>query len=649
MINTNYTNKINVLNYGEVELLDIMGNDNSPAESARVSYSSNKDKQTSNNEQLTRYLLRHLHMTPFEMIETKWRLKMPIFVARQHIRHRASCLSGDTILDFQLGGNSEYIAKSSRNTRYKLTIKEVYDRWTFGLFGNYREDLDLSHIDPDKYYTANSIGPWFIGRKSIAKSLGLNKKMKATNHKVVDHYKGSDILQFYEQQKLEGENHHKVILKQMFLRSLNEETGEIYHTHISDIWKSGQKQVIEVNIEHNNQQLSKKIKASEDHLFFTEYGWKKLKDIAVGDRVWTATASHQTPVDYVVPEVGEDEVWKPCYGYEDVYLISSYGRVQRIGEAKNATVGLIKSPTFSEGKWVPKGKGRYVIGLSVNGKTKVYSIHRLVLLSFLGKSIDSTKTLCCHKNGNPLDNRIDNLYWGSDQDNSDDSGRHGTRTNLKSKLLAITSKTVVGVEETYDIEVTGPFHNFSANSFIVHNSTNETSYRYSVVKDEFYIPNTIRLQSETNNQGSSFKVSANESMIKNKLLKQISSDYELYNELIHENVSRELARTILPVATYTEMIWKIDLRNMFNYLVLRMHSHAQEEIRVYADAMYTILKQYLPMCLTAFDDYILNARTFSKQELDVLVSAVDKTKFNNIIDESRLSIRERNEFIEKLK
>ena len=82
--------RINVLDHGFVELIDIMGDDREPARAARISYSDGIERTLEQDMKLTAYLLEHGHMSPFEMVELKFRIKAPIFVARQLVRHRTA-------------------------------------------------------------------------------------------------------------------------------------------------------------------------------------------------------------------------------------------------------------------------------------------------------------------------------------------------------------------------------------------------------------------------------------------------------------------------------------------------------------------------------------------------------------------------------
>jgi len=82
-------NKINCLDKGFVRLVDSMGNDSSIVQAARVSYGEGTKTKREDRE-LIRYLMRHRHTSPFEMVEFKFHVKLPIFVARQWIRHRTA-------------------------------------------------------------------------------------------------------------------------------------------------------------------------------------------------------------------------------------------------------------------------------------------------------------------------------------------------------------------------------------------------------------------------------------------------------------------------------------------------------------------------------------------------------------------------------
>ena len=187
---------------------------------------------------------------------------------------------------------------------------------------------------------------------------------------------------------------------------------------------------------------------------------------------------------------------------------------------------------------------------------------------------------------------------------------------------------------------------------------NEYSGRYSIMSDEYYLPEAdyLQKQSTTNNQG-------REEIIPNKGLLQFEFNriYDgaqiAYENLLNFELTKELARAVLPVANYTECIWKIDLHNFFHFVKLRADKHAQREIQDYANAMYELVKPKFPLCCEAFEDYNRDAVTFSKQEMDVIRELLEYTDTKAALAgmsikagtlEHKLGKRERTEFLEKI-
>ena len=188
------------------------------------------------------------------------------------------------------------------------------------------------------------------------------------------------------------------------------------------------------------------------------------------------------------------------------------------------------------------------------------------------------------------------------------------------KLVRIDRFEYLGEKETYDLEVEGPFHNFIANGIVTHNSVNEYSARYSVVKDRFYRPSleSIRQQSTTNRQGGdqAADVATAEDFL--RYLDATEAHYADYERMLDKGVARELARIGLPVSVYTEWYWKIDLHNLFHFLSLRMDAHAQQEIRDYANAMFALIQPIVPIAAEAFLDYSLHSMSLSRLEIEAL-------------------------------
>ena len=161
---------------------------------------------------------------------------------------------------------------------------------------------------------------------------------------------------------------------------------------------------------------------------------------------------------------------------------------------------------------------------------------------------------------------------------------------------------------------------FVARQWVRHRtaSLNEYSARYSVLDKEYYVPDIehIAKQSTNNKQGRDEPFTADETKDIQRIIERISEKtYASYDFLIDIGVARELARMVLPVNFYTQWYWKMDLHNLFHFLKLRLDSHAQYEIRIYAEAIAEIVKDKFPMCWSAFEEYQLNSVTFSAKEV----------------------------------
>lgn len=182
-------------------------------------------------------------------------------------------------------------------------------------------------------------------------------------------------------------------------------------------------------------------------------------------------------------------------------------------------------------------------------------------------------------------------------------------------------------------------------------SWNEVSARYSQLPDEWYVPEpeVVRAQSTTNKQGRGGELS--ETAAKQFIARtdfDCGIAFDGYQQSLDANVARELARIELPVATYTEKVWQMDLKNLLDFLQLRMDEHAQWEIQQYANIMADIVQQFFPITWEAFEDYRLNAITLSGPEIDWMNKHLTIRCGADEPDTGRLSDAEYREFKEKL-
>jgi thymidylate synthase (FAD) len=207
------------------------------------------------------------------------------------------------------------------------------------------------------------------------------------------------------------------------------------------------------------------------------------------------------------------------------------------------------------------------------------------------------------------------------------SYQHGTKTVNEDKGLI---RYLMRHQHTSPFEgITFKLHMklpvFLARQAIRHRtvSLNEISGRYSVMKDEFYFPNSdeLRKQSNTNKQGSEGNIDNIQSAVFAEGIKsQCNSAYDLYLRMLGAGVSREQARMVLPLNLYTEWYWCQNLHNLLHFLALRADSHAQYEIQVYANAILELIKPLVPWTIEAWEDYHImrGATKLTRPETDAI-------------------------------
>lgn len=204
---------------------------------------------------------------------------------------------------------------------------------------------------------------------------------------------------------------------------------------------------------------------------------------------------------------------------------------------------------------------------------------------------------------------------------------------------------------------------FVARQWLRHRTANVNEYsaRYSILDKEFYIPSTEHLasQSSINKQGRGETLSSEYSQqVRDLLRKDAELCYSHYEELLNEDaegnvrdsekesLARELARMNLPLNFYTQMYWKIDLHNLMHFLTLRADSHAQYEIRVYADVMLKLLERWVPHTYEAYMQYRKESARLSKNGLETVKKLLKGQQVSQ--EESGMSKREWGEFSELL-
>lgn len=195
---------------------------------------------------------------------------------------------------------------------------------------------------------------------------------------------------------------------------------------------------------------------------------------------------------------------------------------------------------------------------------------------------------------------------------------------------------------------------FVARQWVRHRmaNINEQSARYSILPADFYVPDRTQLkpQSKTNKQGRGGVLSKTEAdRVLELLVEDATRNYEHYSEMLNETaegkvidpekdgLARELARMNLTLNYYTEWVWCVDLRNLLAFLLLRCDSHAQYEIRVYANhILENIVSKWVPMAHAAFLEHRKHAVTFSNTEYRALCNLISEAGTTGELDFARV-------------
>jgi hypothetical protein len=177
------------------------------------------------------------------------------------------------------------------------------------------------------------------------------------------------------------------------------------------------------------------------------------------------------------------------------------------------------------------------------------------------------------------------------------------RQRLTAHPVPVVSVEYLGLQQTYDLSVEGPWHNLVANGIVVHNSFNEESARYHELEGDFYVPAAEDVRSQVGKPGAySFEPVDAETAeaFRADLGEFYERTYRLYQEFIERGIAKELARSVLPMGTFTQFYWTVNARSLMNFLSLRAAETAQYEIRRYAEALEPFFAELMPVTYEAF-------------------------------------------------
>lgn len=550
----------------KAELIDYFGNDLMVVNAARVSYDKYKESFSEKDIRLIKFLVDHKHTSPFRHPQLQFRVECPIFVERQLFKHQvgltANCLASDV--------NIKFIKNSGGILN--IPISDLYYKWTNG--------RSHQNTEKDMQYT----------RKRI---------------------------------------------QSMKVRVLDESNGQFTFGHIKNVFKSGVKDVYEIKTENGEF-----IKCSHDHKIWTDKGWSTINSgLSIGTKIGLNGIQAAGDGSYrIKSNLEKDRLNKLSISEMSIKYNCSYHTIRKWLKIHN--LSFSREETCFKYDHIPWNKGIYGYNINIseigmNSRIKYCeekSLNRYKNIDILEINKDDkiafnlfakrflkrnnivySEDLECEdlevhhiipfRVDNSLYFDINNViliskkrheYIHSNWQNelefarkfySDDFLKNmnfqRSGNMLRVHFDQIISIKYIGKEETFDIEMNGPHHNFVANNIVVHNSI---SGRYVDFSDSYSLPTELRLQSKDSKQGSD-GILNNSSELIAKINKLVDDCSNLYEELCNNGVAKEQARIILPLCLNTKFIWTGSLAAFLHLFNLRCKPDAQKETRELAFMM----------------------------------------------------------------
>jgi thymidylate synthase ThyX len=459
---------------------------------------------------------------------TTLEVTFPRFVLAEFNTHRTFCLDGDTQLYFDLPCQ----AGRGGTRRLSMKLREFYDKWHFGCAprANKCESKQLAGIDPGLTYTAKELASaagyaHYKGIDLLTRRVGMPRiEIPGESYRL----RGADSISSIESA---GTNRQPMAarLARMQLRSCDEDTGEIGHTTVRDVFYSGRKPVFRVTLKDGRQ-----IVCSKDHQFLTDSGWQRLED-AVGLGL----------------SPGGIATWGRNAEFA-VNGIEAYQDSAHSSEPELVLEFLHAQPPSNRGRRYSNVKTR-----GTRGRARVRNTRR-------------------QKPYAPKPKRL--------------MVRH---------FVPLESIQYLGERETYDIEVNGPFHNFVADGFIVHNSRNSASSRAiptSKLLERVQNDPVLPLEWGRNQKGMSASdvlTPEEEATAKRIWLEARDAAVAHARKLMDLKVHKqELNRVLEPFLWHTVVVTATEWENFF---ALRCAPNAQPEIRAAAMEMRRAIDASTPL------------------------------------------------------
>ncbi|MBI3099555.1 MAG: FAD-dependent thymidylate synthase [Planctomycetes bacterium] len=612
-----------VLDDGFVRVVDYLGGDESIVQAARVSYGRGTRK-VHEDRGLIRYLMRHRHTTPFEMCEIKFHVRAPMDAWRQWIRHRTACLAEGTEVYFDLPGGIQ----RRGNQLYKVKIEDLWRKF------QPTRNLSDPRRQRNPFFKANRVAGMRL-RQIDEQTRRLQHTRIATVYK--NGRKPVFRMTLADGKTIECTRDHRFFFSDGW-HTLAERVGLDCSAGGVAHWTGGET-FLYVNGCRAEAPAPYRDAAWLDHHYNVEK--VKIQDVADRCGVTYHTIRKWLILHGLTHQKGgrSQPPWNRGRSYRlgprrPSIAWKEANRRARSGAASNFWRGGIATQRSSIGRWTTQHAhiihelNRWTCQLCHHRAPELHCHHIVPVWADASRAWEESNltTLCgdCHRSiqGRELD-FVERLGGPPVREEwKARSLRTPRRWLEEAKLVRVEGFEFVGEKETYDLEVEGPFHNFVANGIVTHNSVNEYSTRYSIAIDSAQKTPSgkWRMQAAGNRQGSEGYAEASLGgtlTAREEELQRLAR--EVYNERIGKGIAREQARKDLPLSTYTEAYWKVDLWNLLHFLSLRMDPHAQEEIRDYATTMgEKIVAVWVPHVWQAFLDYNFRAVHLSCLEADLL-------------------------------
>ena len=359
--------------------------------------------------------------------------------------------------------------------------------------------------------------------------------------------------------------------------TLDTKTNQIVSSKITNIYINGEKETYTIKTVSG-----KEIRATLEHQFWTNQGWKRLKDFdgstqlcevqLAGNKI-TPKEIKNSSLGFLGSDIFQGEMREPSR------LLSNL-KIKKLSKSKNYLFTSLSHGIESD-------------------KVSQVNPHRLVMENF--KLLEELEQLeVKHFNENSFDNRLENFPWGSSKGNKIDNISNNSFFDNCGVFVEIESIERFGKEITYDLEVEHPEHNFIANGLVVHNSFDVQSYRFcsgkviAVADGKTDIETAFYLRpvgEYSDRKGKKYYYSAEQREKDLQWCLEASRKYKLDLEF---GMSEEHARGKIPFDYRQHFVVSFNCRSLLHFLDLRLKKNAQLEIQKLCELMWPHVQDWVP-------------------------------------------------------